>query len=285
MENNKPKWESTKFGREIFIITPLLCTCTVNSGLVPHCVQNSHLKPNVRTLQGVFLKQGAMKRGFLISRGIIIILKVSCDSSVFPWFNCAAGAGIFHGNLNHLEATLPSQHIESSSGCHHQKMWAGFGISKKWLVQQTAFQNLRKPNIPYCLLPHLSGSKPTLIFYSNNLYPCFLWGNKMGRKKLILCQSKLRRCNWLRRGQQPLVFPAADTLKIYTLCVCLLGVVGTIPSCAYPKSDPSNDTSQKLAAHHPHHGPAVTWAAQHMCMHDWGWIAWHFLTMHIIKTL
>lgn len=126
-QKRKYRKRNTKFGGEMFVITPLLCTCTVNSGLMPHRVQNFHLKPNVGTLQGVFLRQSATERGFFPSRGLITILKVNHDSSVIPRFNCAAGAGIFHGNLNHLEGTLPPQHIEPSSGATTTKSGQDLG--------------------------------------------------------------------------------------------------------------------------------------------------------------
>lgn len=147
---------------------------------------------------------------------------------------------------------------------------------------------ISKRKRPECsLLPHLSGPKPTLIFCSSNLYPCLVWGNKMGGK-LILCQSKLRQCNWLQRGQQPLAFPAADTLKIYTLCVCHTGTVrgsGNHPFLCLPQKQSQQWFVTNTAAHHPPCGPADTWAAHHVCMHGWRWIAWHLLTTHIIEIL
>lgn len=35
--------------------------------------------------------------------------------------------------------------------CHHHQIWPRFGMSRKWLVQQTALESLRKTNVPCCL--------------------------------------------------------------------------------------------------------------------------------------
>lgn len=58
-----------------------------------------------------------------------------------------------------------------------------FGVSGNWLVQQIALQNPRKQNDPCLLIFQVWNLPPdTLIFYTNNLYPHFVWGNKMGGK-------------------------------------------------------------------------------------------------------
>lgn len=124
---------------------------------------------------------------FFLYRGKFTIPKLSSNSFVTHWFTCAARAAIFHSNLNisdlsHREDALAPQHTEHPQEPPPQDLGKIWG---KWEMacSTDSLQNLRKQNDP-CLLIFQDWNLPpdTLIFYSKNLYPRFVWGNKMGGK-------------------------------------------------------------------------------------------------------
>lgn len=130
----------------------------------------TELEPKLRTLQHVFLKQGAMESHFLVwfhffflYRGKFTIPKLSSNSFVTHWFTCAARAAIFHSNLNisdlsHREDALAPQHTEHPQEPPPQDLGKIWG---KWEMACSTDSLAKPEKTEWSLFAHLSGLKPT----------------------------------------------------------------------------------------------------------------------------